>query len=119
MKFECDVLEFHIDWRDGPGRIAVPGRLHPRPPKFGMTAVFRLIAHLDMDAFHAPVESLRNPELRGLPVPIGGGARARSRVRGSRHRRDRPYRPGTGAAGGCADARHTAVARIRVKFAAR
>jgi type IV pilus assembly protein PilQ len=50
---------------------------------------------------------------------IGGGARARSRVRGSRHRRDRPYRPGTGAAGGCADARHTAVARIRVKFAAR
>jgi DNA polymerase IV len=39
------------------------------------TPATRRIAHLDMDAFYASVELLRYPDLRGLPVVIGGSRR--------------------------------------------
>ena len=50
----------------------------------------RRIAHLDMDAFFASVELLSRPQLRGLPVVVGGGRRRGTDPEG-RFRRLREY----------------------------
>ena len=39
-----------------------------------------MIAHLDLDAFFAAVEQLDRPELRGLPVVVGGDPKSRGVV---------------------------------------
>jgi DNA polymerase IV len=60
-----------------------------------------IVAHLDLDAFFAAVEELENPELRRVPLVVGGDPRGRGVVCTANYvaRRD-----GIGSAMSCAEA---------------
>src|SRR4029077_7788543 len=60
-----------------------------------------IVAHLDLDAFFAAVEELESPELRGVPLVVGGDPHGRGVVSTANYV---ARRFGIGSAMSCAEA---------------
>ena len=71
-----------------------------------------IVAHLDLDAFFAAVEELENPELRQLPLVVGGDPHGRGVVSTANYV---ARRYGIGSAMSCAEALRRCPAAIFVR----
>jgi DNA polymerase IV len=71
-----------------------------------------IVAHLDLDAFFAAVEELENPELRRLPLVVGGDPRGRGVVCTANYV---ARRHGIGSAMSCAEALRRCPAAVFVQ----
>src|SRR2546421_11229360 len=71
-----------------------------------------IVAHLDLDAFFAAVEELENPELRRLPLVVGGDPRGRGVVSTANYV---ARRYGIGSAMACAEALRRCPAVVFVR----
>lgn len=71
----------------------------------------RIVAHLDLDAFFAAVEELEQPQLRGLPLVVGGDPHGRGVVATANYLA-RGY--GVHSAMSCAEARRRCPAAVFV-----
>src|SRR6266576_2964236 len=71
-----------------------------------------IVAHLDLDAFFAAVEELENPELRRLPLIVGGDPHGRGVVSTANYV---ARRYGIGSAMSCAEALRRCPAAVFVR----
>src|SRR2546421_11929083 len=71
-----------------------------------------IVAHLDLDAFFAAVEELENPELRRLPLVVGGDPHGRGVVSTANYV---ARRYGIGSAMSCAEALRRCPAAVFVR----
>jgi DNA polymerase IV len=71
-----------------------------------------IVAHLDLDAFFAAVEELENPELRRLPLVVGGDPQGRGVVSTANYV---ARRYGIGSAMSCAEAKRRCPAAVFVR----
>jgi DNA polymerase-4 len=71
-----------------------------------------IVAHLDLDAFFAAVEELENPELRHVPLVVGGDPQGRGVVATANYV---ARRYGIGSAMSCAEARRRCPTAVFVR----
>jgi DNA polymerase-4 len=71
-----------------------------------------IVAHLDLDAFFAAVEELEHPELRTVPLVVGGDPQGRGVVSTANYV---ARRYGIGSAMSCAEARRRCAAAVFVR----